>query len=149
LRRRGSGYLAHPGLPRLKIFPEVATAIFGGRANGTPLNRDTAKMILPLCARQAAGEPLPLRAIYVLEPGADETFGGPPEIVELTRRDAAVALMANTFNLVIRDPERLAALFAFATEVAERVPVKRLRYRRDLGELATVGAAVVADAADS
>jgi len=149
LRRRGDGYVAHPGLPRLKIYPEVADAVFGGRANGTPLNRDTAKMILPLCGRQAAGEPLPVRAMYLLEPGADESFHGPPEIVELTRRDAAVALMANTFNLVIRDPARLAGLFAFATEVAERVPVKRLRYRRDLAELASVGAAVVADAGDS
>jgi hypothetical protein len=149
LRRRGGGYVAHPGLPRLKIFPEVANAIFGGRANGVPLNDDTPKMILPLCGRQAAGEPLPLRAMYLLEPGADDTFRGPPEIVELTRRDAAVALMANTFNLVIRDPERLAGLFAFATEVAGRVPVKRLRYRRDLAELASVGAAVVADAEDA
>ena len=64
LQGTGEGFLAHSGLPRIKLFPEQANEVLGHRVEGAALNRDTPKLIIPLSMDQHCRAAVPLRAIY-------------------------------------------------------------------------------------
>lgn len=134
--------LAHPGPPRIKLFPKIARTLLGRRRNGTPMNPGTTKLIVPLSAREHCGRAVPLRAIYVLR---TPTYSPAPKRVAirpLTQRQACLKLIANTFNTVITEPPRPERQFNWAARLAGAVPVKSLTYPRSLAHLPAVLAAI-------
>lgn len=127
---RPGGYLAHPGLARIKLFPEVAEALLGPAASGPPMNPDTPKRVIPLGAAKLEPSPVPLAAICLL--------GDPSEAIELRRvapREALLELIGNCFNCVVVEPARLERQFRFLSRLVREVPVAELTYPRDLAAL--------------
>ncbi len=145
LKQAGDRFVAHPGPPRIKLFPEVARALFGGRVSGNRMNRLTPKLVIPLDARQTVRAAAPVRAIYVLRDPAAPSRSQTVRIRPLSQRGAFHELIKNTFNHLIVEPDRLKCQFVLATRLAARVPVKSLSYPRALERLPDVRQAVLAD----
>ena len=136
-------WIAHPGIPRLKLFPQVAGRLLGPHPAGVPMNGHTPKLVLPLAQGQAVLQPVPLRALYTLAEPRDE-----PTSVAIEAVQGAAAFMEVTraaFNLQVLDPPRLTNQFAFARRVAAEVPIRRLSYPRSFDLLPSVCEAILAD----
>ena len=129
--RDADRFIAHPGVPRVKLFPAIAKVIFGSGVQGLRLEPLTPKLIIPLDERQSQRTPVPLGAIYVLTPPGKRV---PSRVVikRLSPRQAFVELVRNTFNMSVNEPGRLERQFALATQLAMSVPVKSLSYPREL-----------------
>ena len=139
-------FVAHPGPPRIKLFPHIAQAFLGKLAAGTPMNPQTPKLVIPLPARLHTDRAVPLGTLYVLQPP-----GGSRRrritITPLSPRRACLALVANTFNTVIMERTRLTRQFNLAARLAAAVPVKLLSYPDDPARLPAVVEAIRADLA--
>lgn len=145
----GQGFVAHPGPPRIKLFPEVAARFLGERAAGTPMNDLTPKLVIPIDGGDPlfCDRPVPLRAIYVLGPPAP---GGPGQRVRIRRvsgRRAVIELLRGTFNTVVAEPARLARQLDLAARLAGAVPVSILAFPRALTRLPEVREAIRSDLA--
>lgn len=134
-------YMAHPGPSRIKLFPRVARALLG-RADGAPMNVGTAKRVLTLPRELTGRRPAPLGALYVLQAAPSCST---VQVKRLTRAEALIEIVRATFNLLCTDRARLERQFAFATAVADAVPVRRLRVPRSLSALPAVCDAVLRD----
>jgi hypothetical protein len=115
--------LAHPGIPRLRLWREALEA--SGRDAGAYDRSfdDLEKYDVPT-ATGAKLEPLPLAAIYLLRKAGDE--GGDATIDRLTGVDAVETLMSNTYRggylaMIGRTAEHLAACL----RIVRAVPVFR------------------------
>lgn len=136
--------LAYPGPPRIKLMPPVARWLLGPRVHGVPMNPLTSKLVIPLEAHQYAGFPVPLHAIYTLR--LPRTRKRSQVVIRrLSMRAAWYELTRGTFNPVVRDPERLKTQFVWASQLAERIPVKTLSYPRTLTVLPSVHEAILSD----
>ena len=142
-----AGWTVHPGIPRLKLFPSLAQKLLGERVRGTPMNRGTSKLVLPLTRGQSARRLLPLKAIYVLsDPRQRERRGlARVQIERLSGGEAFLEVIRAAFNLLVLERNRLANQFTFASRLVGRVPMRRLTYPRDLSLLPTVCDTVLAD----
>ena len=138
-------FVAHPGPPRIKLFPEIAKTLLGDCAAGTPMNPQTPKMVIPLDPSLSVQIACPLRAIYVLRAPAACVQPRRVTIRTLAHRRACLALIANTFNPVIVERNRLARQFNWAARLASHIPVKSLSYPRDLARLPEVLDAIHSD----
>ena len=142
LEQCGRDLLAYPGMPRIKLFPEMCGSMFQG-CEGTPMNRWTRKTIFALKAQQHQVSAIPLRMLYVLSPPEKQ-----PRKVTLRRmseRQALLSVLKNTFNDVMLSPKRLKRQFEFAASIAAQVPVKVLSYPRTLSALPVVVEAIMSD----
>ncbi len=146
LKEKGDRFVAYPGPPRIKLFPEIARSLLGDRVNGTPMNHHTSKLLIPLAQNETVWPKctFPLKAIYILRTPA-RSHNSRIMIRRLTPRNAFVALIKNTFNAVVVDPERLKRQFALASRLAANVPFKSLSYPRTLRRLPAVREAVRSD----
>ncbi len=142
-------FCAYPGPPRIKLFPEIARAVLGERLKGVPMNPLTPKLIIPLDADQHCDTATPLSAIYALSHPSRVSNCERASIRRLSKRRAFLALLQNTFNTQVVEPERLKRQFALATQLAQSVPIKRLSYPRDLSCLELARAAVLTDISQS
>jgi hypothetical protein len=145
LRPDAGAWYAHAGPARIKLFPEIAGSLLGKDVSGTPLNRLTPKLIIPLESGPAHWpEPVALKAIYVLNrPNAVRSSG--VRITRLKPRRALMELLTNTFESTTTDKPRLERQFRFAADVARQIPVKLLSYRRTLDTLPAVREALLKD----
>ena len=149
LELQDGAWTAHPGIPRIKLFPAMANRVLGSTAPHPRMNSGTAKLIVPLEPQEAAGTIVPLAALYVLSPpdAEREPHGDDVRIEPMRERDALLAIVGAAFNLVVADRTRRANQFTFASSLAASVPVRRLVYPRRLGALPDVCRAVAADVA--
>lgn len=131
---------AQPGLPRIKLVPESARAVFGDNLHGMPMNPLTSKLVCPLDAEQFCDEQRPLACLYVLDPGA-----GPFAIDRLPPQEAFLALTEHTYNAAVAEPERLRRHFNFTASVSRRTLTKRLSVPRGFDKLAQVREGVLKD----
>jgi hypothetical protein len=139
-----TGLIAHPGPPRLKLYPQALRRVLP-HARGTTLITATPKLMVPLSPTQVTGRAVPLRALYVLSPPSVPVSR--VTIRRLSQRSACLALIRNTFNTVIVDPDRLARQFALAARIAGAVPVKSVSYPRTFRDIGAVRDAILADMA--
>jgi hypothetical protein len=149
LQNRNGKFLAHPGPPRIKLFPEIARDLLGEQAAGTPMNNDTDKLVIPLDrnGHLVQREPVPLKALYILAPPPEGPDNRNIEIRDLPRSQAVIELVSNTFNTIVEDPDRLRRQFELTTRLAGDIPVKLLSYPRDLSAIPDVQEAVQHDLA--
>jgi hypothetical protein len=143
------GLAAHPGPPRLKLYPQSARRLLPS-ARGARMMRSTPKLLFRLSSRQVAPGPAGLRVMYVITPpGSRPTQGGAATarvtIRRLGARQACLALLRNTFNTSVRDPDRLARQFALTVRLASSVAVKSVSYPRSFRVLPDVRDAILAD----
>ena len=137
------GFTAHPGPPRIKLFPKMARTILGPHVRGTPIANVTTKLVIPLDELQARSSAVALKAIYVLAPPSNDRTR--VVIRHMSKRQTCLALIRNTFNTAITDPDRLRRQFALAVSVAATVPIKLIAYPRTLDDLRRVRQVILAD----
>ena len=142
LRQEHDALFACPGVPRLKLMPAIAKRLLPAHAAGCAMHPLTGKRIIPLAPTQCADTPAPLRALYVLRPSQRRRI---VSIRPVSTRAAWHELSRATFNLVLRDPERLRRQFAWASKLATQLPVKSISYPRTFGALSSVVDAITAD----
>jgi hypothetical protein len=147
LQRSNGSFMAQPGLPRIKLFPRRASTLLGRRVKGTRMNPTTSKMVIPLRSEESCRVPVPLTSLYVLNSPATGTPSQKVTIRRLSRREALMALIQNTFNFKMVVPERLKSNFMFNTSLALETPVSALSYPRAFSSLANVRNAVLRDLA--
>ena len=137
--------VAYPGPPRTKLFSKVANRLVLSPPVAPHMNGGTDKRILPLEQQSSCASAVELRAMYSLVSPRDACRATGVGIEPLSRRDAFVALVKATFNRRLVGQARMARQFIAMVTLAERVPVKTLRYPRVLDRLPEVRAAVLAD----
>jgi hypothetical protein len=99
VQRNGRGVVGHPGLATLKLRPAARSLVPDHSRLGPPVEADAHELRFPV---ERPDSPLPLRLVYLLEPGE----GDQPAIEEHPAAEA-MPLLAATFNLVVDSPERL------------------------------------------
>jgi hypothetical protein len=145
LEKNGRGFHAHPGPPRIKMYPAMARRVLRSHPRGEAMNHATRKLIIPLLQAQLSGKKVPLRAIYVLNPPATSLGSKRISIRRMTDRRAFLELLRNTFNSIDLEPQRLKAQFNFARDVCHVVPVRALSYPRVTRMIPKLTAAILAD----
>jgi len=143
LKESGSGFLAYPSFPRIKLFPEVARAFLGDQADGALMNPFTRKLIIPLDQDLSWQTPILLKAFFVLRPPGARSRSPRVAIRTMRQRRAFLSLTANTFNAAVTEPQRLNRLFSLADKLAARIPFKSLSYPKGLDRLPEVTAAIL------
>lgn len=123
---------------------KIARAVLGEGVTGTPMNRYTPKLIIPLRPEQSCQTALPLRALFVLRPATARSRGQRVTIRTLSQRGAFLPLIAKTFYPVITESHRLKRQFAMAERLTAVIPIKSLSYPRDLAILPEVVKAILA-----
>ncbi len=142
-----SGFYAYPGHPRVKLFPEIARALFGQRVNAMFRDPYSLKVAIPVDPELITPGAIPLRAVYVIRPTAAGSHSERVTIRSLNPRRAFLDLITNTVNTVVTEPDRLARQFDQAGWLCTSIPVKSLSYPRHLSRLAAVVEAVRSDLA--
>ena len=144
LTRDVGGWFAQPGPPRIKLFREMVTRIFGADAGGIPMNAVTEKLIMPLDAERAMEVPARVAAIYILH-DSDDRATPEPTLQRLSPADAFPALLAHTAAHYPSEADRLKRQLEFVAQLVMAVPVKALAYARDVNGLNRVRDSVLAD----
>lgn len=145
LQERPEGFIAYPGPPRIKLFPDMARKYLGGVDGGVPMNSRGSKLILPLNRDRVCESPITLSAIYGLSPPQDMPDTQAVEFRSITSRQAFLELSCNTFNYVILDGDRASRQIKETARIVNTVPVKRLLHPRSLEALPSVRQAIIKD----
>ena len=126
---QGAGVLVQPAYGGIRLWPDSRAAVGYG---SEPLDPDSS------AKRRLRSGPLPahavpLTAIYLIhrEPST-------LEVRDLSRRDAVVALLRNTYVLDTDDRARAQSQLDSLAAVAQRVPVRDLQVPEDFGALRLV-----------
>ncbi len=146
----GSGIVATPGYPGVRLWQDSFTALMSDAPPGPPVAQYTSKTRLLGDASAFRAERLPLARIYLLErrlpsPTADKVMGASPAIVRVSSAEAFPVLVGASFPLDLTDYTMLTRHFRFIVRVAAAVPIRRLTIPNDFSALAAVRAAVMAD----
>jgi hypothetical protein len=123
----GDGVIAHPGFSIVSLRP----------AERRLLTREEAGRLGDIVSRgnkthyalDREPGPLPLKAMYFLE--RDDAAGGP--LIERMAAPDPLLLLASTFVLMVRTPERLRRQLDLCAAIADRVPIFRLRIAPGVG----------------
>lgn len=147
VKEEGQGFMAYPGPPRIKLFPDVAKSLLGERITGTPMNNLTPKLVIPLGGdpKWLWQQPAPLRAIYVLPPPRERGGTDRVTIRRLSVRRAFVELLKSSFNAMVVEPARLKRQFDQTARLAGKIPIKALSFPRTLDRLPLVREAILSD----
>jgi hypothetical protein len=130
----------HPGQARLKLWPE-SLAHFLPEESWRPLKPYVSwlekRVLTPDRLGEACESPLPLSALYLLEPAAPESE---VRIGRLRGQQALLSLVAHSYQAVLMNLESriLADQLSQFQALAASVPVFVLHYPRDLKRLAEV-----------
>lgn len=136
-----------PGYPRVTLWPDSVSQLFAS-AEALPLVvAGWEKRFLPLDGSVAgfANRPVPLGAIYLLGPRSNEP--GAPFVERLSQRQAALALVQNTYmNYLLSKEQRAAEFYAIANLVSE-VNCFRVTPHTDAARLRDLAALIESHAA--
>jgi len=144
LREEGRVFWGYPGPPRIKLFPEAMRAILGAGITGTSMNPLTTKLVIPLGPDQVCSKAAPLKVLLVLRRPITKGRVKTVSLRKMNRRQAFIALMANTFNPKVTEPERLKRLFGLADKLVAAIPIKSLAYPQGLSRLPEVVETILA-----
>jgi hypothetical protein len=133
--RGDAGWMAHPGPPRIKLYPEMARLLFSEPLPGAPMTDETTKRVLPLSAAQSQSSPVPLRKLYVLSPPRSRGTRAGIRIQKAKPGKAFFDMLRNTFNVSIVEPARLRQQFEHFRQLATSISVSALHYPREVSAL--------------
>lgn len=146
LRISSAGLRAYPGPPRIKLFPAMARRFLGNQAAGVPMNPQTRKLVLPLRPEQLCSEPVPLKAIYVIQSPRESRRKQSIRLIALDPRQAFIELLRNTYNYLHLAPDRLQRHFTQVSSLANTVRFMKLCHSRVAEDLPAVRDAILTDA---
>jgi hypothetical protein len=144
LREAQGGFRVQPSLPRVRLWSDSVEALFGTPDALPRLIPNWEKCYLPLGDEtfRFHPEPLDLACVYVIEPRERREKTG---FEAMDRRQALMALVADSFGAVWLDAAGRAAEFQALASLAARVPVRRIRPREDIGRIPDLSEAILAD----
>jgi len=124
-------FLAQPGYPRLNLWPESVSALYGS-PDALPLmtpNWSKRYVALDENGHRFQSEPLPLAAIYILgERGIEPAC---PIAEAVSPQVALMALVSNTYQNYLLDEVMRAREFDFLDRLVGSVPVRMVRPHAD------------------
>jgi hypothetical protein len=129
----GPRILAYPGHPRLRLWSDAAAALFG-MPNRPGVEYHKHSLDLPASGSAVHATPLPIGAIYLLQERVANHCGG-PSIEPLPASAAVAALARHSFGACFLDRSMRTREFDVLCWLADRVPVRQLRFADDLGAL--------------
>ncbi len=145
LRREAGHYLVEPSRATLRLWSDSRQRLFGSAVAVAPPLAYTDKEQLFACPEVPhCADALPLPVIYFLQ----EARGNDIAFARLSQREAALALMRNSFLLDIESRQEIGAHFSGFADVAESVPCFSLVYPRQYKKLPEVRAAIAAHLAE-
>jgi hypothetical protein len=115
---QAGGVLVRPSYGGLRLWPDSSDAL--GYAGGEPVAAHSDKRRFR--AHSLPDRDVPLRAVFVLRPADGESAS----VRDLSKRDALIALVSNTYVLDIQDRQRARSQLDMLTAVVERLPVREL-----------------------
>jgi hypothetical protein len=145
IEERQRDVMVHPGYPRLRLWPE-STDILAHAGQTLPrLTPNWEKRYLELRGRDFlyAGEPMPLRAIYLLEGRGDHRAAS--RVEPASASSALLSLLANLRSDFFPDKESHRREFETIGRVSERIPVRRVVPGEGRESLAKLCAAILKD----
>ncbi len=138
------GVLAHPGIPRLRLWPDSVKASLGEDPELLPRNSDASTKRLREVTNGFSEGPLPLSAIYVLdfqEEGAEQL-----SISTIAPREACIEMVRHSYALhYLGNSGANAGHLAKSRQLTTRVPVRRLSRLRTLDEIPRMVEAILED----
>jgi hypothetical protein len=139
VRRRGDRVVAVATYPSLRLWPDALDGVYVARPETAPMAHYSSKLRVANRGTEGApDEPPLLSALYVLGPPSAELA-----ITPMGPRDAAMAIIAGTFQIDPTDTARVAAIFDAAMDLAAGVRTFSLRYPRRFDLLPEVQRAVI------
>lgn len=135
-----------PGYPRVCLWPTAVEALLGAPSALPCLTPTWEKRYLPLDGVQATFEPQrqELGAIYVFAPRVGGS--GSPRVEALSRREALLHLVQNTYMNWLLDGMRRAVELDVLARIVELVPVKRVVPHSDPARIGALCDLIVNDA---
>lgn len=148
LEERDERFWVRPGYPRLNLWPQSVQAVLGPDCDLphiTPAEPYWDKRYLTLDgpASEFMNQPVPLAAIYTGEANNEALE---PEVSTLAGQDALLAMLANTYSYYLLTPAMREHEFDVLSRVARSVPVRWVKFRRDLNRLDALCKTILADA---
>ncbi len=137
--------IGFPGPARIKLFPKIAKRFLSNASDGVCMNPDTRKLILPLDDSDKHLIPVPVRVIYSLLPADNDIDDKTVHVEALSSREGFVELVKNTYNTRIVNSHRLSQQLEQTSNVAARVPVRRLLIPRGLDQLLSFQNMIITD----
>jgi hypothetical protein len=147
LEESGGEFSVVPGYPRVCLWPESVSLLFGGADALPRLTPTWEKHYLELDGRRAKFAPakLPLGLLYLFAGRSGEQ--GVPRVEKLSPREALLELVQNTYMNWVLDREQRAKEFETLCRVVQQVPVRRLVPHSNLEKIAGLCELILQDAA--
>jgi hypothetical protein len=147
LRIRDDRYVASPGLPQLRLWPDQAERLIDGGRTWPFVHPSVPKCRIPV-GRNGVGTSVggarPLRCIFVPERQHATTPGLPIQLRPLSPVDALKELQSKSYDPIFAEVQGLQQRrFLLLGELVRRVPVRRLCYSEGLEHLPAVMGAVL------
>jgi len=138
LRQRGEKFFVEPAYPRLRLWPEAVTMLYGAPEALPRLTPSWEKRYLDLSQgpHRFQAQALPLGTLYFLAERTD--CADAPRILPLSKRDGLMRAIAHTYSNLQIDDEPRAREFAVLGRLVEQVRVRQIQPHRDpdkLGDL--------------
>ncbi|HEX8907528.1 MAG TPA: hypothetical protein VF771_21985 [Longimicrobiaceae bacterium] len=148
LRAGDGGIEALPAYPWLRLWPSSAEMLYGSRDALPPIVPGHAwwdKRFLDLSEREDAfaAEPLPVGAVYLLEPRSDAVDGA--EVTDAEPVEALLTLVAHTYAQYLTDAAMQAAELPVLARLTREVPVRRVVPSADASDLPRLRDAILGD----
>jgi len=146
ISEKGGKFLVRPGYPRLKLRPdsqEVLDGLPGLMPRFSPLHTIRDKRYIDLMQGLTFQEQsLNLAAVY----SADlKNSSDRPHIEKVTGQEAIITLLSNLYVFPLIDKSKRLQDFDVIHRIAGRVPMRKIRFRRDLKEVPRLCQAVLDD----
>ncbi len=146
LSEDGNRFKVQPAYPRVRLWPESVQALFG-RAEALPRITPTwEKRFLDLRGgdHRFQPHPLPLAAVYFLEPRSD---GASPRVEAIGGRAGLMSLVAHSYATRLLDNSMRRREFESLARLAAAVPMRRVTPSADFTRIAELCETIVDDAA--
>jgi hypothetical protein len=142
----GGNFIVHPGYPKIRIRPRSAAAFYTDKQiNSLPIvysHRDSRYISLETEGGFSA-KPLPLGAIYLL--GENNKENANPFIEPISPTEKLIRLNENTFGNYVVTQDLRKKEFQFLSELANKIPFRRLMFGHDLKTLPLQCQAIIED----
>jgi hypothetical protein len=145
LREQDQVFLVQPAFPRLGLWPESVQALFGTREGLPRLSAQLDKRYLDLGldSGRFQRQPLPLGAVYLLDPRSNDPAA--PYLEPLSGHAAFISLAGNAYMRYLLDKEMRASEFALLGRIGATLPLRRVTPHADPSRLSKLCDAILDD----
>lgn len=147
--RHEAGYLAYPGYPAMRMWPDEAEHFLAGYEDLERVHPELSKRYVPVVGADFGAfcdHPCPLERIYILERREAADLPNGPVIKSVSHRDAVIELLRYSFITRLAESAGLAPdRFDLFAGLVRSVPLRRLVYPSGYVFLPQVRQAILTD----